>query len=67
MSQFVARIDKVQINGPYSYRVFKDGAGYKDADNIPDIGTAMSNVQTDIGNALNGQSVTSVQMTVQTA
>jgi lysozyme len=34
MSQFQVRIDKVVTNGAYAYRIFQDGVGQKDVNNV---------------------------------
>jgi hypothetical protein len=67
MSQFQVRIDAVTTNGPYAYRIYKGGAGQKDVNNVANIGAALDGVKADIAGLLNGETVTTVSMTVQSA
>lgn len=64
MSQFTARINAVATGGPYAYTIYKDGAGLTTVTGKTTIANALDGVKTDIGNALGGQTVTQVNMSV---
>ena len=67
MSQFQVRIDKVVTNGAYCYRIYQDGVGQKDVNNVSTIALALDGVKADVAALLGGQTVTSVSMTVQSS
>jgi hypothetical protein len=64
MSQFQARIIAVATNGPYAFSLFKDGVGLVDRNGQTTIGNALDAVKADIAANLAGQTVTIVNMTV---
>ena len=65
MSQISVDLSRMNVGGPYSYTIFRNGSGEKVNSGLADFATAWEAIKADLANYLSNETAVRVTISVQ--